>query len=95
MYALFTGAGFSHNFGAPLADGMWAKLYNHPALRALPMIRQELRDSFDYEAVYTKVIEDDSFSESDGTGFSDAIFHKITSGADAEGANSCFWQHPG
>ena len=22
-----------------------------------------------------------------------AIFHKITSGADGEGANSCFWQY--
>ena len=73
MNILLTGAGFSHNFGAPLAEGMWAKIYNHPVIKAAPWIRHEFGSGFDYEAVYTKVTRDRSFSDSDRSALTVAI----------------------
>ena len=63
MKVLLTGAGFSHNFCGPLADGMWAKLYNHPEVAEIPRIREALRGDFDYEAVFTAIANNSAFIE--------------------------------
>jgi hypothetical protein len=60
---LLTGAGFSHNFGAPLASELWAMILNaHDATRA-PKSRQLLLQNFDFEDVYDRVAHEDDFSQ--------------------------------
>lgn len=53
---LLTGAGFTRNFGAPLAADVWALIFSHPDVRAQPRIHELLRDQFDFEAVYQEVM---------------------------------------
>lgn len=53
---LLTGAGFTHNFGAPLARGMWSKIFNSVALRNQPRLLDLLRGDFDFEFVYEKIV---------------------------------------
>jgi len=56
---LLTGAGFTHNFGTPLADGMWAYLFSHPQIQSNPKLRGLLLDTFDFEDIYQQVVEGD------------------------------------
>lgn len=39
---LLTGAGFSHNFGLPLAKNVWGMIFNNPLLKRLKLTKQEL-----------------------------------------------------
>lgn len=39
-HILLLGAGFSKNFGAPLAGEMWYLLFNHKKIQAQPRIRE-------------------------------------------------------
>ena len=56
---LLTGAGFTHNFGAPMARGMWAKILNRLPGGEADTVRQLLLDDIDYdfEEVYQQVIK--------------------------------------
>jgi hypothetical protein len=56
---LLTGAGFSKNFGAPLAADVWALLFSHPDVGLQPRVRNLLRKQFDFESVYQQVMMGD------------------------------------
>lgn len=60
---LFTGAGFSKNFGGLLAREMWSKIFAHSQLKSLPKIRKLLQENFDFEEVYSLVINKPEYSE--------------------------------
>lgn len=53
---LLTGAGFSHNFGGFLADGMWSQIFNHPEIQNRQLIKDVLLKDFDYESIYNEVL---------------------------------------
>jgi len=54
---LLTGAGFTHNFGAPLANQLWAMIFNHWKVQACEKVRNELLKNTDFETVYYKILE--------------------------------------
>jgi hypothetical protein len=58
-YILFTGAGFTHNFGAPLARNMWCWIFNHPKVQQEHEIKELMLREYDYESVYDTVINSD------------------------------------
>jgi hypothetical protein len=58
---LLTGAGFSKNFGGPLATEVWAKIFNHHSVQQSERLRSLLLDNFDYEEVYHRVITGEYF----------------------------------
>jgi len=51
---LFTGAGFTKNFGGLLAKEMWSKIFNN--IQAYPRLRELLFDDTDYESIYYHVM---------------------------------------
>jgi hypothetical protein len=62
---VLTGAGFTKNFGGFLATEMWAQIFNDPLVQNSPKLRALLQDDFDYESVYSKVVENSHFSDAD------------------------------
>ncbi len=56
---MLTGAGFTHNIGTPLADGMWVLFFNHPLASEFREIRQALLADYSYESVYQGIIGGD------------------------------------
>ncbi len=54
---LLTGAGFTHNFGGLLAEGMWAIIFNHPEVQKQAYVRKLMIEDFDYESIYHKVLK--------------------------------------
>jgi len=67
--ALLTGAGFTHNFGAPLANDLWSAIVGHPRVQNSPQLRAALLSDFDFEAVYEQVLASDlSQDEKDSLG---------------------------
>jgi hypothetical protein len=55
-HILLTGAGFTKNFGGPLAKELWSIIFSNPALDAAPVVRDILRRDFDFESVYNAVM---------------------------------------
>src|SRR5579863_9956164 len=53
---LLTGAGFTHNFGAPLAADVWALLFSHPEIRKHQPVHRLFKDNLDFEEVYHAVL---------------------------------------
>jgi hypothetical protein len=53
---LLTGAGFTKNFGAPLAKELWSIILSSPALDDAPGVRRILLNDFDFESVYNTVM---------------------------------------
>lgn len=60
-HILLTGAGFTYDFGGFLAKDMWGMIFNDPHISGFPRLKELMRDDFDYESSYYKVIS--------GTGF--------------------------
>jgi len=56
---LFTGAGFSHNWGAPLGSEMWALIFNQRAIQDNHHLRDAMMkaNNFNYEDVYVDVLD--------------------------------------
>ncbi|MDP3298030.1 MAG: SIR2 family protein [Thermodesulfovibrionia bacterium] len=54
---LFTGAGFTKNFGGLLAKEMWSKIFNN--VQAYPRLRELLFHETDYESIYYHVMTGD------------------------------------
>lgn len=54
---LITGAGFTHNFGAPLANQLWAIIFNHWKVQASVKVRNALLNNSDFETVYYTILE--------------------------------------
>src|SRR5260370_29782185 len=55
-HVLLTGAGFTKNFGAPLASELWSIILGNPALDGAPRVREALLNDFDFESVYNAVM---------------------------------------
>jgi hypothetical protein len=83
---LLTGAGFTKNFGAPLAKELWSIILSNPVLDSAPEVRRILLNDFDFESVYNTVmrgarlpIDDDGGWERQrdalGTAVNDAYGH--------------------
>jgi hypothetical protein len=53
---LLTGAGFTKNFGAPLAKELWGIIFSNPMLDQAPDVRDVLRRDFDFESGYNDVM---------------------------------------
>ncbi|MEK6651627.1 MAG: SIR2 family protein [Nitrospirota bacterium] len=73
-FVLLTGAGFTHNFGGFLAKGMWESIFNYLDENRHLSLRKELKNDFDYESVYYKVVERDKFNENEKQALSEAVF---------------------
>jgi SIR2-like domain len=69
---LLTGAGFTANFGGVLAREMWSKILNNPKMEKLPEIKKLLMDNFDFESIYSEVINSSRFTPEDK-----ALFQQI------------------
>lgn len=57
---LFTGAGFTANFGGFLAREMWSWIFNNPKLNNAGNLKLRLREKFDFEEIYSDVFDDRS-----------------------------------
>lgn len=55
---LLTGAGFTHNFGAPLSSQMWGFILNHVDGRVFPTLKNRMLGNFDFEDLYQKVMRE-------------------------------------
>ncbi len=64
-YVLLTGAGFTKNFGAPLAKDFWALIFNHPNIHRRPELRRLLQKQFDFEDAYHQVMSSSDFDAED------------------------------
>lgn len=60
---LFTGAGFTKNFGGFLGWEMWAKIFNNPKIQAHQRVADLMRDNFDFESIYAQVVRGGSFTD--------------------------------
>lgn len=54
---LLTGAGFTHNFGAPLAKEMWAEIFTNKFVQNEPEVRELMMKDFDFESTYYTIME--------------------------------------
>jgi hypothetical protein len=70
---LLTGAGFTANFGGILAKEMWSKILNNQRLDQLPEIKKILMGNFDFESVYSEIINGEKFSDDEKTAFQKII----------------------
>ena len=69
---LLTGAGFTHNFGPPLADQLWALILSDPKVQSSERVRQVLLQNADFETVYYEIIEG-SFTAEEKEAIEEAI----------------------
>ncbi len=53
---LLTGAGFTKNFGGPLAKELWSIIFSDPILDQAPDVRAILLKDFDFESAYNVVM---------------------------------------
>jgi len=60
---MFTGAGFTKNFGGFLGSEMWAKIFNNPKVQEHQRIADLMRSDFDFESIYAKVVRSPGFTE--------------------------------
>jgi hypothetical protein len=67
QYILFSGAGFTKNFGGLLAKEMWSKIYNNSEVQGQHRLKNLLLSDFDYESIYHKVINGDYTDEEKDT----------------------------
>lgn len=77
---LLTGAGFTHNFGTPLASGMWAAIFNHPKVQKQKNVREKMLNDFDYESIYYKIVNNGGMHK----GFADLFEGTDTRSADID-----------
>jgi len=75
-FALFLGAGFTKNFGGPLASEMWALIFNQPSLQNSKRLKEEMIKNINYEDIYNKILETTSyFSENEKRDFQKSIYN--------------------
>jgi hypothetical protein len=58
---LLTGAGFTHNFGLPLARQVWGMIFNDPSIQSTKKVRGALLKTFNYEDLYSQVLTQDKY----------------------------------
>lgn len=71
---LLTGAGFTKNFGGFLADEMWSHIFNNSLVQSSELLRSELQDNFDYESVYSNIIDNPKTGDEDKEKIKKAVF---------------------
>ena len=54
---LFTGAGFSHNFGVPLTRDLWSRIFNQPEIKKSPILNNEFHSTQNYESAYANILK--------------------------------------
>lgn len=54
---LLTGAGFTHNFGAPLADQLSSIIFNNQQVQTYENVRKAFIEDLDFESVYQEIME--------------------------------------
>jgi hypothetical protein len=62
-FILLTGAGFSANFGTPLATELWATIMNHSSIQREPRVREAVLSDFDFESIYHSIMSGDYTTE--------------------------------
>lgn len=72
-FILLTGAGFTRDFGGFLANEMWSWIFNDSKIRKYPKLSNLLKNDFDYESIYYKLIDSKDFDEEEKK----AITHTI------------------
>jgi len=72
-HIFLTGAGFTHNFGTPLAKDLWNLILNNPILQPYPRLREILLQEFDFESVYHTVVHGGNYSLSEKRAMHDAV----------------------
>jgi hypothetical protein len=77
-YILFTGAGFTKNFGGLLAKEMWSKIFNNIKIQSCPRIKNLMIDDFDYESIYHKILNG-NYTDEEKDVISDVIFEAYQS----------------
>lgn len=75
---LFTGAGFTKNFGGLLAKEMWSKIFNNPRVQIYPRIKELLINDFYYESIYHNILNG-NYTEDEKHVISDAILETYRS----------------
>lgn len=70
---LLTGAGFTHNFGAPLAADVWSLVLGHPAIDGMPRVHELLLRNFDFESVYHTVLSAGDYLTNEKEAIRDAV----------------------
>lgn len=74
-FVLLTGAGFTRDFGGFLANEMWSWIFNNLKVGKYPKLSNLLKNDFDYESIYYKVIEDSEFNDDEKKAITDAIYY--------------------
>jgi hypothetical protein len=60
---LLTGAGFTHNFGAPLAAEMWALIMSYIDRQASPELHRLFLSNFDFEDIYSQLMNSEGYED--------------------------------
>jgi hypothetical protein len=72
-FILLIGAGFTHNFGAPLARDLWGMILGHPVVKNSENVKKELLNNHNIEDVYQKILAG-PFSTEEKDAIRSAIF---------------------
>jgi len=75
---LFTGAGFTKNFGGLLAKEMWSEIFNNSKVQSYPRIKELLISDFDYESIYHSILNG-NFAEDEKKVINDVILEAYRS----------------
>lgn len=70
---IFTGAGFTKNFGGFLATEMWAQIFNDRRTQSQPKLRASLQENYDFESVYSEILDGEHFSVDEKHIISDVV----------------------
>jgi SIR2-like domain len=70
---LLTGAGFSANFGAPLARDISDLFFNDDKIKKNQNLQELIAEIFDYEELYYTVMHEDRFSNDDKAEINDSL----------------------
>jgi len=72
-HVLLTGAGFTHNFGTPLADEMWSAIFNDEQIQAEHNIKNLMKSNCNYEKIYNIIMEE-SYTKNEKEAFNNTIY---------------------
>lgn len=71
---LFTGAGYTANFGGFLAREMWSRIFNNPKMHSAGTVKLKLKENFDFEQLYSDILDERSIvPEPEGVLFREAV----------------------
>ena len=75
---ILTGAGFTKNFGGFLANEMWSHIFNNPHIQNSSILRSELQNNFDFESVYSNIIDNPRIQDSEKEKIKEAVLGAYT-----------------